>query len=111
MTDTQTDSISLQTAVSVAIEFVKKIYATNQIKDILLEEVEFSESTNQWLITIGFTINKFKENSSYSIAHLISPELISPKLIPPEGGTIRKYKIVHIDAQSGKPISMKIREI
>jgi hypothetical protein len=106
MTDTQTDSIPLQTAVSVAMEFVKKIYATNQIKDILLEEVEFSESTNQWLITIGFTINKIKENSSYSIAHLISPELI-----PPERGTIRKYKIVHIDAQSGKPISMKIREI
>ena len=94
MTDTQTDSIPLQTAVSVAMQFVKKIYATSQIKDILVEEVEFSEPADQWLITIGFTIKKVKDS-----------------LIMPEREANRKYKIVHIDAQSGKPISMKIREI
>ena len=67
MTDTQTDSIPLQTAVSVAMQFVKKIYATSQIKDILVEEVEFSEPADQWLITIGFTIKKVKDS-------LIMPE-------------------------------------
>ncbi len=62
-----------------------------------MEEVEFSELANQWLITIGFTITKVKDNSS--------------SFILPEREIARKYKIVYIDAQSGKPISMKIREI
>ena len=94
MTDTQTHSVPVKTAVSNAIEFVRELYKGEEIKDILLEEVEFSESSNQWLITIGFIINKIKENS-----------------ILPYKEIDHKYKIVHIDAQSGKPISMKIREI
>jgi hypothetical protein len=102
MEDTQTHSVPFKTAVSNAIEFVRELYKGEEIKDILLEEVEFSESANQLLITIGFTINKIQENSSSSII---------ADLILPERETIRKYKIVHIDAQSGKPISMKIREI
>jgi hypothetical protein len=102
MTDTQTDSIPLKTAVSNATEFVQQIYGHYKIKDVLVEEIEFSEPANQWLITIGFTINKIQGNSSSSII---------ADLILPERETIRKYKIVHIDAQSGKPISMKIRKI
>jgi hypothetical protein len=94
MTDTQIHSIPIKTAVSNAMQFIRELYAEDQIKDILLEEVEFSESANQWLITIGFIINKIKENS-----------------ILPYKEIDHKYKIVHIDAQSGKPISMKIREI
>ena len=101
MTDTQTDSIPLKTAVSNATEFVQQIYGHYKIKDVLVEEIEFSEPANQWLITIGFTINKIKENSSSSFTDLILPEREED----------RKYKIVHIDAQSGKPISMKIRKI
>jgi len=97
MTDTQTHSVPVKTAVSNAIEFVRELYKGEEIKDILLEEVEFSEPTNQWLITISFTIPKVKDNSS--------------SLILPEREIARKYKIVYVDAQSGKPISMKIREI
>jgi hypothetical protein len=102
MTDTQTHSIPIKTVVSNAMQFIRELYAENQIKDILLEEVEFSEPADQWLITIGFTKYKIQENSSSSII---------ADLILPEKETIRKYKIVHIDAQFGKPISMKIREI
>jgi hypothetical protein len=97
MTDTQTHSVPVKTAVSNAIEFVRELYKGEEIKDILLEEVEFSEPTNQWLITISFTIPKVKDNSS--------------SLILPEREIARKYKIVYVDAQSGKPTSMKIREI
>jgi hypothetical protein len=94
MTDTQTHPIPLKTAVANAEKFIREIYGYNQIKDIFLEEVEFSESTNQWLITIGFAQKKNQES-----------------LILPERAEDRKYKTVHIDAQSGEPISMKIREI
>lgn len=97
MTDTQTNSIPVTIAAVKAINFVNQLYQGKKIKDILVEEVEFSELTNQWLITIGFTINKVKDDSS--------------SLILPERESTRKYKIVHIDAQSGKAISMKIREI
>ena len=97
MTDTKTHSVPVKTAVSNAMDFVFDLYADERIEDILVEEVEFSELANQWLITIGFTITKVKDNSS--------------SLILPEREIARKYKIVYIDAQSGKPISMKIREI
>jgi hypothetical protein len=97
MVDTQSHSVPVKTAVSNAMNFVFDLYADERIEDILVEEVEFSELANQWLITIGFTITKVKDNSS--------------SLILPEREIARKYKIVYIDAQSGKPISMKIREI
>ena len=80
MKDTQTHSIPVNTAVSSAIEFVRELYKGEEIKDILLEEVEFSESTNQWLITIGFAKKKNQES-----------------LILPERAEDRKYKTVHID--------------
>jgi len=101
MTDTQTHSIPIKTAVSNAMQFIRELYAEDQIKDILLEEVEFSEPADQWLITIGFTKYKIQEYSLPAVTDLILPER----------ETVRKYKIVHIDAQSGKPISMKIRKI
>jgi hypothetical protein len=94
MTDTQTDSIPLKTAVSNATEFIQQIYGQYKIKDVLVEEIEFSEPANQWLVTIGFAQKKDQES-----------------LIVSGKGEERKYKIVHIDAQSGKAISMKIREI
>ena len=96
MTDTQTHPIPLKTAVSNAKEFIWELYGIYEIKDVLVEEVEFSESANQWLITIGFAQKKEKDKNS---------------LIMPEREEDRKYKTVHIDAESGKPISMKIREI
>jgi hypothetical protein len=95
--DTQANPITVKTAVANAMQFVRDLYEGEQVKDILLEEIEFSESTNQWLVTIGFTINKIKDDSS--------------SLLLPTRELGRKYKIVHVDAQSGKPISMKIREL
>jgi hypothetical protein len=101
MKDTQTHSIPVKTAVSSAIQFIRELYEDEQIKDVLLEEVEFSELADQWLITIGFTKYKIQEYSLPAVTDLILPDR----------ETVRKYKTVHIDAQSGKPISMKIREI
>ena len=74
MADTQTHSVPVKTAVSNAMQFIRELYADEQIKDVLLEEVEFSEPADQWLITIGFMRNKIKDKSSSSIADLILPE-------------------------------------
>ena len=62
MTDTQTNSIPLKTAVSNATEFIQQIYGHYKIKDVLVEEIEFSEPANQWLVTIGFAQKKDQES-------------------------------------------------
>jgi hypothetical protein len=89
--------VTVQVAVSNAMGFVRDLYKGANIDDLLLEEVEFSESTQQWLITIGFMISKIRDDST--------------TLLLPKRNLARHYKIVHIDAQTGQPVSMKIREI
>jgi hypothetical protein len=89
--------VSVQAAVSNAMSYVKNLYAGEHIDDLLLEEVEFSESKQQWLITIGFTVSKLTDEST--------------SLLFAKRNLARHYKIVRVDAQTGQPVSMKIREM
>jgi hypothetical protein len=68
----------------------------------MLEEVEFSEAemANRWLVTVGFSLPETKEETT----SLIMPSRTSRALS-------RRYKVVNIDAATGKPVSMKIRAI
>jgi hypothetical protein len=89
--------VPVQTAVSNAMSYVRNLYASEPIGDLLLEEVEFSESTEQWLVTIGFTVSKITDDStSFMFA---------------KRNLARHYKVIHVDAQTGQPVSMKIREM
>jgi hypothetical protein len=89
--------VTVQKAVSNAMSYVRQLYAHESIDDLLLEEVEFSESTEQWLITIGFTVSKITDDStSFMFA---------------KRNLVRHYKVIHVNAQSGQPVSMKIREM
>ncbi|MDJ0620836.1 MAG: hypothetical protein QNJ63_29550 [Calothrix sp. MO_192.B10] len=76
----------------------------HQIKDfgvgLLAVFVEFSEATDQWLVTVGFSLSETKEEST----SLIMPSKRSLALSC-------RYKVVEIDAATGKPVSMKIRAI
>jgi hypothetical protein len=65
-----------------------------------LEEVEYSESTDKWIVTIGFSFPETKEVSS----SVILPSKTSRQLS-------RRYKTVVIDAATGTPDSMKIRAV
>jgi hypothetical protein len=89
--------VTVQKAVSNAMSYVRNLYSSEHIDDLLLEEVEFSESTEQWLVTIGFTILKIADNST--------PLMFAKRNL------VRHYKVIHVDAQTGKPVSMKIREM
>ena len=100
MTENTSTRVPVKTAVSNALNYIRTLYSGTRLEDLLLEEVEFSEETNQWLITVGFTIISSKTQVS------------SVSLIPPKRDLlVRHYKIVRIDAQTGEPVSMKIREI
>ena len=92
--------MSVKDAVKVAIDYVQDLYADSNLRNLLLEEVEFSEVTNQWLVTVGFSLPETNEEST----SLIMPSKRSLALS-------RRYKVVKIDATTGKPVSMKIRTI
>lgn len=68
------DRVSLKSAVETAIDYVEDLYANSNLRDLMLEEVEFSEATNQWLITVGFSLPETKEETQ----SLIMPSKTSP---------------------------------
>lgn len=92
--------MDVKNAVQTAMDFVKDLYADRSLRDLLLEEIEFSEVDDQWLVTVGFSLPEQKEES----APLITPSRMSQALS-------RRYKIINVDAKTGKPISMKIRPV
>ncbi|NET10810.1 MAG: hypothetical protein F6K16_40210 [Symploca sp. SIO2B6] len=94
------DRVSVKSAVETAINYVKDLYANCNLRDLMLEEVEFSEAADQWLITVGFSLPETKEETQ----SLIMPSKTSRALS-------RRYKVVNINAATGKPVSMKIRAI
>jgi hypothetical protein len=98
--ESRENQVSVKSAVKAAIDYVKDLYADSNLRDLMLEEVEFSEATNQWLVTVGFSLTETKEEST----SLITPSKTSRALS-------RRYKVVNIDAETGEPVSMKIRAI
>lgn len=86
--------IDIKQAVSIAIDFVQKLYGSEKIFDILLEEVELAEDEQYWFVTIGFS-----RQPQVPAAHPLDA------LRPAE--FVRMYKRVRIDAESGKVTFMK----
>jgi hypothetical protein len=70
------------------------------LRDLLLEEIEYSDASDKWLVTIGFSPPEIKDVPT----SVILPSKTSRKLS-------RLFKTVIIDAVSGKPDSMKIRTV
>lgn len=92
--------MDVKNAVHTAIDYVKDLYEENSLRDLLLEEVEFSESVDQWMVTVGFSLSEEKEESS----SLITPSRASR-------APSRRYKVVNVDNKTGQPISMKMRTV
>ena len=76
-------------AVVKAMEYVKAVYDTSQVSDLMLEEVERSEDGKHWYVTLGFSPCQ-----------------------PTAGGSPaeRDYKVVKIVVETGEVLSMKIRK-
>ena len=94
--------LDVKQAVKTATTAVLNFYDTEELKELLLEEVEFDEDNQQWKITLGFYVpNKNPPKN----------ELFALAAAADERKYDRKYKIFAIDAESGNVISMKIREL
>ena len=84
--------IGVKEAVNKAIDFVQDLYGDTAAA-LSLEEVELTDDGRYWLITVGF----------------VRPQLDNPLRVF-AGGAARAYKVIKVDAQTGEPLSMKIRE-
>ena len=98
--DNETSTIDVKQAVSASVQFVKNLYS-DEVFGLQLEEVELSDDEQYWFVTVGF----FREDPNKTMA--INP--VNPFRVV-EDKAIRVYKVVKVDALSGKPLSMKIRE-
>ncbi len=94
--------IDVKQAVRAAYAFVNDIYAEqNQpLNNLRLEEVEQSDDSHYWLITLGF--DRPVEGATGAYAGL-SASVGVPQVV-------RDYKILKVDAETGEVESMKIRE-
>ncbi len=80
--------IDIKDAVTTARENFDKLYQGGALGEVLLEEAELSEDEKFWLVTFSFD---WQPNSG------------TASLGPGD----RRYKVLRIDAQEGRMISMK----
>lgn len=96
----ETSGIGFKEAAEIARRFVLDLYENGQgseLKNVLLEEIEYDRISNSWLVTIGF-------DRPY-----VMPS--SPGSLPPLGPQYRRaFKRVEIDDTSGKVLRMIERE-
>jgi len=92
--------LNVKEAVQIAVEAAKNLLGENVLTNLELEEVEFSEESDDphWLITLGFD-KKLPTTDLKSLSLLQSFEYA------------RKYKTFVIDAETGKVKAMKMRQV
>ncbi len=88
--------LTVKDAVQKAFLFVQDIYAP-EIYQLELEETELSEDEKYWLITVSFDVPFEAVPASQLILGSKEPKT--------------KFKTMKIDIETGKVISMKIREV
>jgi len=85
-------------AARLALDYYNELFPNAAVSNVALEEVEFLEEENCWLITLGF-------DGPVRVKSALDVNLFGPQ--PPT----RKFKIFKVNAETGSVISMKIRKI
>ena len=94
----QESKVDIHKAVKSAFSFFEKSFAHEKTSNLQLEEVELSDDGNFWLITLGYD----------DPVAVMSELLKASSLLRPR--PLRKYKVVRVDAESGKAVAVKIRQ-
>ena len=92
-------SIQVSEAVEAAKKCVNELFGTEGVSDIGLEELEYDESSREWLVTIGFSRPWDRPAGSLGA---IAQAIAYPR---------RSYKIVRISDATGKVRAVKNREV
>jgi hypothetical protein len=85
--------MNVREAVALAKKYAGEVFADEAISELGLEEVEFDESSQTWLVTIGFS----RQRQVGGIPGLLTSNK-------------RDYKVVRISDTTQKMISVKNRE-
>jgi len=81
--------------------FVSNVFGEEEVRNISLEEVKISEDEQFWFITLGLYVpnkNPARKHLGMTLASISEPYL-------------KQYKIFKIESETGKVVSMKIREV
>ncbi len=97
--------MNVQEAVRLAKDYVTDVFVEEKITNVGLEEVEFNENQNCWEITIGFS-----RPWDYQAKNLLEQQLSNP-LEPRRRPKTRSFKVVNIDDDNAKVLSVKNREV
>ena len=88
--------VDLNSAVKTALKFFRDSFGLLNPSDVQLEEIELSEDERYWLITVGY--------DNPTAVGALRGKYVLPQKVP-----LRKYKVVRVDAQTGRPVSIKTR--
>lgn len=89
--------MEVQEAVRVAKDYVRSVYAEEQIENVGLEEIKLDDRTDVWRITIGFS-RPWDRHRGFAGAQM-------------GWQPTRSYKVVNIDDKRGSVVSMDAREV
>jgi hypothetical protein len=87
--------MDVKQAVQVAKAYVSDLFSEEQIRNVGLEEVEFDDTSHEWLVTIGFA-RSWDERSGLEKAMI---------------GLSRSFKVVRLSDSDGRVISVKDRRV
>jgi hypothetical protein len=90
--------VEVKKAVRIALEYASDLFSSEPVIDPRLEEVSLSDDEKLWTVTISFIRPTPKSPNHQTIIDALKP---------PE----REYKSITVDSQTGKVLSMKIRQL
>lgn len=97
--------VNEQEAVKSALEYLQRVYP-HPLEGLDLEEIELDEQQRWWFVTLGFWEHKPRSLLDKALAE----KAVGLVLKVPSAEVTRVYKVVKVDAESGKAVSMKIRD-
>jgi hypothetical protein len=97
-------ALEVKDAVAIAIDYVQKLFGREALSNLGLEEVEADRDENLWLVTVGFSRPWDLPKGDASRQALFP-------LPAPEPQPRRDYKVVRIEANTGKVLSVKNRSV
>jgi hypothetical protein len=87
------EGVPVDMAVKIAVEYFSSFFQ-HQFLNLAVEEIEKSDDDRYWLITLGYTMPR----GALPLSAL-------------GANAPRSYKLIKINAETGEPISMKIRDL
>jgi hypothetical protein len=104
---TESSMLTVREAVDQAKQHVREFFASENPRDVLLEEVEFVENDSKWLITISFVRNElFPKDRKLNVDKLLGRSFTSELVSKEQSGERRVFKCVHVNGENGNMLKI-----